>query len=89
MIRQKLHFLGFVQGVGFRFTMSRHCLSLKITGWVRNEYDGTVRAEVQGSEANIEKLIDKLMHERFIRISRIDRETIPVVEGEKKFLTEY
>ncbi|MBQ0064293.1 MAG: acylphosphatase [Firmicutes bacterium] len=89
MIRQKVHFLGFVQGVGFRFTIARHAMPLKITGWVKNEYDGTVRAELQGEPANIDKLIDKMMHERFIRITRVDREDIPVVEGEKRFVTDY
>ncbi|MDO4467324.1 MAG: acylphosphatase [Bacillota bacterium] len=89
MIRQKVHFLGFVQGVGFRFTIARHAATLKITGWVRNEYDGTVRAELQGEEKNIERLLDKMKNERFIRISRMDVETIPIVEGEKGFKTDY
>lgn len=89
MIRQKVHFLGFVQGVGFRFTIARHAAPLKITGWVKNEYDGTVSAELQGEKKNIDLLLDKMTHERFIRISRMDIQDIPVVEGEKSFRTDY
>ncbi len=49
MIRQRLIFQGRVQRVGFRararMAAENHC----VTGWVRNEPDGTVMLEVQGT----------------------------------------
>ena len=48
---------GHVQGVGFRYTAKYLAQSMGLTGWVVNEYDGTVVMEVQGSEALINKLL--------------------------------
>ena len=41
-------FLGHVQGRGFRYACVVCAERAHVTGWVRNERDGTVRAEVQG-----------------------------------------
>ena len=50
-IRQRIVFHGRVQGVGFRYTAKYLARSMNLTGWVKNEYDGTVVMEVQGREA--------------------------------------
>ena len=39
-----------MQGVGFRYTVVQAVNALGLTGWVRNEYDGTVTTELQGTE---------------------------------------
>ena len=55
MIRRRIVFTGQVQGVGFRYR-ARHAADLYgCTGWVRNEYDGSVSLEIQGEEENIDK----------------------------------
>ena len=41
-VRKRIIFHGRVQGVGFRFTAKHLANSLGLTGWVQNEYDGTV-----------------------------------------------
>ena len=41
-IRKRIIFHGRVQGVGFRYTAKHLANSLGITGWVKNEWDGTV-----------------------------------------------
>ena len=47
-IRKRIVFHGRVQGVGFRYTAKYLAQSLGLTGWVRNEWDGTVTLEIQG-----------------------------------------
>lgn len=60
MNRRRVLFQGRVQGVGFRArardTASRH----PVTGWVRNEPDGTVLLEVQGDEDAVERYLTDL-----------------------------
>ena len=56
-IRKRITFHGRVQGVGFRYTARLAAGSLGLTGWAKNEYDGTVTMEVQGSEGMINKLL--------------------------------
>ena len=65
-IRKRLIFHGRVQGVGFRYTARHLADSLGLTGWVRNEYDGTVHMEVQGRKAMIYKLLTGLMKKIFL-----------------------
>ena len=49
-IRKRIVFYGRVQGVGFRYTAKYLAQSLQLTGWVKNEWDGTVTMEIQGRE---------------------------------------
>ena len=83
-IRKKYKFYGRVQGVGFRYTAKYLAQSLGLTGWVENEYDGTVEMEVQGREPMIDKLLEGLNRNSFINIEWIDSEVIPT-EVEKYF----
>ena len=65
-IRKRIVFHGRVQGVGFRFTAKHLANSLGLTGWVQNEYDGTVLMEVQGREPMINSLkLNGLILKRF------------------------
>ncbi len=59
------------------------------TGWAKNEYDGTVTMEVQGSEGMINKLLVRLNTDHFIRIEWMDSEEIPIREDEKGFQIKY
>lgn len=79
-IRKKIVFHGRVQGVGFRYTAKYLAQSIGLTGWVRNEYNGTVLMEIQGREPMIFKLMEGLNNSMFIEISWIDSEDIPVKE---------
>jgi acylphosphatase len=42
-----------VQGVGFRATAAAVAERFEVTGWVRNEPDGSVVLEVQGDDAEV------------------------------------
>ena len=47
---------GVVQGVGFRWFVTRVASRLDLTGWVANEVDGAVRVVAEGSPARLEEL---------------------------------
>ena len=83
-VRKHIVFYGRVQGVGFRITATRHALNLGLKGWVKNEYNGTVIMEVQGSEMLINKLLIALNSERYIQIEWMDAKEIPL-GNEKSF----
>jgi len=56
MVQAHILYSGTVQGVGFRFMVQRHALSLDLTGWVKNLSDGSVEILVNGPKKNIEML---------------------------------
>lgn len=84
-VRKKLNFRGRVQGVGFRYKAKYLAQSLGITGWVRNEMDGTVTLEIQGRPQFVDKLLYSLNHDSFIEIDWIDGKDLPLEEDEKSF----
>ena len=53
-IRRRWRFTGTVQGVGFRYYARAAALHLGLTGWVANNWDGSVTLEAQLREANEE-----------------------------------
>ena len=87
MIRQRIVFYGWVQGVGFRYR-ARHAAGLYgVTGWVRNDPDDTVTMEIQGTQEQIDQVIMAIERGRFIRIEHMDIKTIPVIDEERDFRT--
>lgn len=79
-VRKHIVFHGRVQGVGFRYTAKNLAQSLRLTGWVKNEWDGTVSMEVQGREPMIDKLLVGLNRGRFITIEWMDTAVVPLKE---------
>ena len=55
-----MHYTGRVQGVGFRAAAQRIGASLAVSGWVRNEPDGSVLLEAQGQEHDVRTLLGEL-----------------------------
>jgi acylphosphatase len=51
---------GRVQGVGFRWFVVREARRLGLTGWVSNEYDGSVRTVAEGPLEAIERFAGAL-----------------------------
>ena len=84
-VRKHIVFHGRVQGVGFRYTAKSLAQALDLTGWVRNDWEGTVTMEVQGSEILINKLLTGLNGGHFISIEWMDTKEIPLQE-ESKFI---
>ena len=85
MLRQRIVFHGWVQGVGFRY-WARHAASLHgANGWVRNDPSGSVTMEIQGTEEQISKVIIAIERGTYIRIEDMKVKTIPVNENERGF----
>ena len=83
--RKHIFFYGDVQGVGFRYHAKYGAQGLGLTGWVKNCCDGSVEMEVQGWEEDIDKLIQLLHQDRYIRIQRIEAKSLPLREEERGF----
>jgi acylphosphatase len=56
-ITRRLRIHGRVQGVGFRYYMTREARRRDVAGWVRNRIDGTVEAIVHGSEEAVDAMV--------------------------------
>jgi acylphosphatase len=85
IIRQRIIFKGRVQGVGFRYRARYAADGMGLTGWVQNEWDGSVIMEVQGRLDTINEMLRLLNHSSFIEIDDVDRMNIPVEEYESGF----
>ena len=87
MVRKHITFYGWVQGVGFRYR-ARHAADLVgATGWVKNEYDGSVTMEIQGTEEQIDQVILMIEKGTYVRIENMAVKTLPVDPDEYGFRT--
>jgi len=75
VIRRRVIVHGFVQGVFFRDTVRRRALSAGVSGWVRNNWDGSVEAVFEGDPHAVERLV-AFCHEgpRGARVDRVEKE---------------
>jgi acylphosphatase len=86
-VRIRFRFVGHVQAVGFRWNTAKLAKEAGATGWVRNERDGSVTAEIQGIPSQVDAVVDGL--ERVYNDSDWSqgfqiaaREYLPLVPGE-------
>lgn len=70
MIARRYIVRGRVQGVGFRWFVDHEARQLGLSGWVRNNLDGTVEVLAIGNEQQHSALRDKL--QRGPRAARVD-----------------
>ncbi|MCR4831264.1 MAG: acylphosphatase [Pseudobutyrivibrio sp.] len=89
VVRYRLTFEGRVQGVGFRYKAKYTADRYRLTGFVKNEYDGSVTAELQGTDAAIDMFLETIYGDRFIKIMGIDKEIIPIESDERGFIIQY
>jgi acylphosphatase len=52
---------GRVQGVGFRYFVQEKAITLGLTGWVRNRWNGSVEVNAEGDKQDLEKLYTALL----------------------------
>ena len=89
MIRRHYVFYGDVQGVGFRWRAQQAAKLYGLTGWVRNDWEGTVTMELQGEPALLDKAVLVLENSRYIRIDRIETRDLKPDLEERSFKTDY
>ena len=83
MVRKHIFFSGDVQGVGFRYRSFYIAQSLGLAGWVENLWDGRVEMEVQGSEASIREMLDRIQQQRWINVADMEITEIPCEEEKR------
>ena len=84
-VRKHFYFSGKVQEVGFRYQAKYAADELGLCGWVGNLWDGRLEMEVQGREENIDRLLGRLYSAKWIHITDIEMEILPLKKGEKDF----
>ncbi len=60
MISLQIFFEGYVQGVGFRWSVKRIATGFEVTGWVQNLPDGRVELQVNGEEAEVRAFVEAI-----------------------------
>ncbi len=88
-MRKQYRFYGRVQGVGFRITAMRAANGFGLTGWVRNEYDGSVTVEAQGSAAALGRFLSLIKDDYYIRVDEMEIKDLEEVPGERHFRVRY
>ncbi len=84
-IRVAMRYTGKVQGVGFRATAQATASGFTVTGWVRNEPDGSVQMEAQGPSTDVERFLDALQERMTRAIKTKDRSNIEPIKSEAGF----
>jgi len=56
-VRAKVKISGRVQGVFYRFSTQEQAKMLGLTGWVKNNSDGTVEALFEGPKDKVEEIL--------------------------------
>ncbi|RUU90267.1 MULTISPECIES: acylphosphatase [unclassified Mesorhizobium] len=70
---------GNVQGVGFRAWARDQATSLGLAGWVRNEADGSVTAQIAGLDEAVSTMIERLWKGPVgASVSRVDVDELAV-----------
>lgn len=85
IIRQRITFYGWVQGVGFRYRAYHAAEMFGATGWVKNNYDGSVLMEIQGTQHQIDQVIIAIERGTYVNIENMECRTLPIVEDETGF----
>jgi len=85
VVRWQVRFTGHVQGVGFRATARSLAAGYPITGWVRNEPDGSVLLHVQGEHEALRHFISAIQGTMSGMIRNVDKGLIGLIEGENGF----
>lgn len=89
-VRLFVNVVGRVQGVGFRMFVRQTALAMKVTGWVKNETDGSVSMEIQAEPQVLDALIERLKKGNgYSKIMQLESKSLEVEKGERKFVINY
>lgn len=86
MVRYHLVIHGKVQGVGYRFFAQQQASYHRIKGWVKNNDDGTVEVDAEGTNGDINAFLNALKKgSGFSRVTTIDIHEIQEPSPYKSF----
>ena len=80
-VNARIH--GIVQHVGFRNFVRKNAQKLGITGWVKNNFDGSVEALFEGEENAVSEIIEKCKKGPLLAL--VDRVETREEEPKKEF----
>lgn len=86
MVRLRVLVIGRVQGVGFRMVTRSLAIDHELTGWVRNEPDGSVLMEVQGSEERVGDCLEALKRRMKMNIHEMQVTSETPIGDEEAFV---
>lgn len=81
----RVNYTGRVQGVGFRYTVSRIAKGHPVAGYVKNLPDGSVELVAQGLSAHIEAFLADVASRFAANIRGIDRHLLDSAETFSEF----
>jgi len=82
---KRVVFAGRVQGVGFRVTTREIARQYPVTGYVRNQPDGTVEVVVTGAEESIREFVDAVARRFQANISAVSETPLVVDRDYESF----
>jgi len=75
--RREVHYWGYVQGVGFRYTVQRIARRHEVVGFVRNLSDGRVQLVAEGVSGELDRFLGRIAEAMGGYIDRADVEESP------------
>jgi len=88
-IRQVKTYRGHVQGVGFRWTVSRIAADFAVSGWVKNCPDGSVEVAAEGEKAEVSAFLQEVESSMRSHIRSMDGYTSPALGDLHRFEIRY
>ncbi|MBF0198345.1 MAG: acylphosphatase [Planctomycetes bacterium] len=90
MKRISAQVIGRVQGVCYRYFCQSKANELGLSGWVKNQPDGSVLLEAQGEKALLEQFLCQLeMGPPLAKVSAIKQTDVPNQDGSQDFHITY
>jgi acylphosphatase len=75
--RRIVHYSGRVQGVGFRYTVQNIALQFNVRGYVKNLPDGRVELVMEGSDAEMDAIMDRIREKMSGFVKDVKTQTAP------------
>jgi len=90
MLRYHIKVTGRVQGVCYRFFCQDEAASKSLTGWAKNQPDGSVELEVQGKEPDVDSFCSELQKgPPLARVVDVRKNAVPLIAEEGSFVITY
>ena len=89
---ERLHAVihGDVQGVGFRYFVTRQAQARGLSGWVRNRSDGAVELVAEGERSDLDELLRVARQgPRHARVASVDAQWSEAMGGLDRFDLSY